>query len=254
MTAVDLTFQESGSGDPVVLVMGLGAAGEAWQPHTDAWSRTYRCISVDNRGTGSSPAPDGPYTTRAMADDIALLIGRLDLGPVRVVGLSMGGAIAQELALAHPELVQRLVLVATWARCDSYTRQLLELLASVREQAEPATFTALLQTIIWTPEWFDLHLAELRAEQEHAEPMSRSAFVAQVAACTTHNTIARLRDIAVPTLVTAGSADVFIRPGMTAEVAAGIPGAQLEVFDRGGHTHHWEHLDRFNDLVERWLA
>ena len=188
-----------------------------------------------------------------MADDLAQLIHRLGLGPVRVVGLSMGGAIAQELALARPELVRRLVLVATWAWCDNYTTELLELLASVRRHSDPATFTALLQAVIWTPDWFSAHLADLTKEREQPLAMPQAAFEAQIAACATHDARDRLGQIDVPTLVTAGSADMFIRPGLTAEVAAG-PGAELEVFDGGGHTHHWEHLDRFNDLVERWLA
>jgi pimeloyl-ACP methyl ester carboxylesterase len=254
MSAVDLSFEESGTGEPLVLVMGLGAPGAAWQPHVDAWSRRYRCIAVDNRGTAGSPAPAGPYTTRMMADDVARLIHRLGLGRVRVVGLSMGGAIAQELALAYPELVERLVLVATWGRCDRYTALVLELLASVRAQADPETFTALLQAVIWTPEWFDTHLDELLKEREQPSAMSQAAFEAQVAACATHDAAERLHEIGVPTLVTAGSADIFIRPELTAEVAAAIPGAQLEVFDGGGHTHHWEQLDRFNDVVERWLG
>jgi pimeloyl-ACP methyl ester carboxylesterase len=254
MSTVDLAFTESGEGEPVVLVMGLGAPGDAWQPHVDAWSRSFRCIAVDNRGAGASPAPDGPYTTGELADDVACLVRRLDLGAVRVVGLSMGGAIAQELALAHPELVERLVLVATWARCDHYTAELLQVLSSVRAQADPATFTALLQAVIWSPEWYDVHLDDLRKEREQSAVMSQSAFDAQVAACTTHDAWDRLSEIAVPTLVTAGSSDLFIRPRVTAEVAGGIPGAELEVFEGGGHTHHWEQLDRFNDLVERWLA
>lgn len=249
-----LTVEESGTGEPVLLVMGLGAAADAWRPHTDAWSRSYRCIAVNNRGAGTSPAPEGPYSTRLMADDLAQLIHRLELGPVRVVGLSMGGAIAQELALAHPELVRRLVLVATWARCDNYTTELLELLASVRRQTEPATYTALLQAVIWTPDWFGAHLADLSKEREQPLAMSQAAFEAQVAACATHDAHDRLGQIGVPTLVTAGSADMFVRPALTEEVAAGIAGAELEVFEGGGHTHHWEYLDRFNDLVERWLA
>jgi pimeloyl-ACP methyl ester carboxylesterase len=254
MSVVELAVEESGSGDPLLLVMGLGAAGDAWRPHTDAWSRSFRCLAVDNRGTGASPAPDGPYNTAEMADDLAGLVRRIGAGPVKVVGISMGGAIAQELALRHPELVERLVLVATWARCDTYTTEVLRLLAEVRADVPGATFVTLLQTLIWTPEWFAEHLAELQLDRDQASSMSRQAFDAQVAACTTHDAIDRLHLIDKPTLVTAGSADIFIRPALTAEVAAGITGAELMVFEGGGHTHHWEQLDLFNERVERWLA
>lgn len=253
MNPVELSFDESGTGEPLLLVMGLGAAGAAWQPHVDAWSRSFRCLAVDNRGTGASPAPDGPYSTAEMADDLACLVLRLGVAPVKVVGISMGGAIAQELALRHPELVERLVLVATWARCDTYTSEVMALLTAVRASADRVTFTALLQALIWSPEWFASHLGDLQKERVQPQLMAQQAFAAQTAACATHDAMGRLRAVAVPTLVTAGSADMFIRPALTAEVAEGIPGAELEVFEGGGHTHHWEQLDRFNELVERWL-
>jgi pimeloyl-ACP methyl ester carboxylesterase len=251
--AVDLIFSQDGTGNPLILIMGLGAAAEAWQPHTQAWSRSYCCVSVDNRGAGASPAPPGPYDTAMMSDDYARLITRLEVGAVPVVGISMGAAIAQQLALRHPDLVSRLVLVACWSRCDRYTTQLFELLTRVRAQADSETSTALLQTLIWTPDWFQTHAAELQAERRQPAPMSLPAFVAQAAACTGHNVCERLSEIQVPTLITAGSADALINPRLSVEVADRIPGARLEMFGESGHTHHWEQLDRFNDLVDRWL-
>jgi len=251
--AVDLNYFEDGTGDPLILIMGLGATAEAWQPHTQAWSRSYSCVSVDNRGTGASPAPPGPYDTATMADDYARLITRLDVGAVPVVGISMGAAIAQQLALRHPDLVSRLVLVACWSRCDRYTTQLFDLLTRVRAQADSETATALLQALIWTPNWFETHAAELETERRQPAAMSLPAFVAQAAACTAHDVYKRLSQIQVPTLITAGSADAFINPRLSVEVADRIPGARLEMFADSGHTHHWEQLDRFNDLVDRWL-
>jgi len=250
---VELAYQESGQGDPLLLVMGLGASGDAWLPHSSVWSRRYRCVVVDNRGAGRSPAPPGPYTTATMADDYARLIRRLGTAPVRVVGISMGGAIAQELALRHPHLVARIVLVATWARCDAYTAEWLSVLTGVRAQADSATARALLQSLIWTPRWFAEHLSELLDERATPSAMSQQAFESQATACASHNAYDRLHRIAVPTLVTAGAVDAFIHRDLSAEVAERIPGARLELF-AGGHAHHWEDLDRFNEMVEGWLA
>ena len=115
---IELAYTEHGDGEPLLLIMGLGADSSAWESHVAAYHKRYRCIAVDNRGVGASSTPVGPYSTGQMADDYAGLLEALDLGPVRVVGISMGGAIAQELALRHPELVERLVLVATWAKSD----------------------------------------------------------------------------------------------------------------------------------------
>lgn len=250
-----LAYQDVGHGEPVVLVMGLGASGAAWEPHTREWAKRYRCIEVDNRGAGGSPAPPGPYSTAQMADDYAELITDLDLGPVSVVGISMGGGIAQELALRHPTLVRRLVLVSSWARLDRYAAEIFTNLAAVRAQADRATFTRLLQLWIWNPDWFDGNGAALDAERDATGPaMAQHAFAAQAAACVGHDTVARLGSIAVPTLVTAGSRDVFTPLRFAYQLAEGIPGARLEVFDGLGHTHHWERLDAFNRLVEEWLG
>src|SRR5207244_2387917 len=121
-----------------------------------------------NRGAGASARPPGPYTTAMMADDCAALVRSLELGPVRVAGISMGGAIAQELALRHPELVRALVLSCTWARCDGYTRAVFEHFAAVRRAVSPAEFVRLLQLWIWSPSHVNAHEDDLRTAQEDA--------------------------------------------------------------------------------------
>src|ERR1700704_2583152 len=148
-----LAYREAGRGRPLLLIMGLGADSTAWEAHTQAWSRKFRCIAVDNRGAGASSAPAGPYTTAILADDYAELVTGLGLGAVPVVGISMGGAIAQELALRHPALVTRLVLVSSWARLDAHAAEIFASLGAVRAQVDRATFTRLLQLWIWDPGW-----------------------------------------------------------------------------------------------------
>jgi pimeloyl-ACP methyl ester carboxylesterase len=140
---ISLAYREAGQGQPLVLAMGLGADGGAWAPHVRAWARRFRCVAVDNRGAGASSAPPGPYSTAQLADDYAELITELGLGPVPVAGISMGGAIAQELALRHPALITRLVLVSSWARLDRYGAEVFASLSAVRAQADRATFARL---------------------------------------------------------------------------------------------------------------
>lgn len=246
-------FLDEGTGDPLVLLMGLGAPGETWRPHLDAWSRRFRCIAVDNRGAGATPIGAHPPTTRDLADDVAALIDRLGLGPVRVAGISMGACIAQELMLAYPGLVSRAVLVAPWASVPPSTAAVLEVLQRARSSGDARLFAALLRAIIWTPEWIDAHAAEEDAQLDTPPAMSVAAFAHQVHACASHDTLARLADVATPTLVTWGARDEFIRPELSARTAAAIPGAESVVFETG-HVHHWEELDRFNRVVEEWLA
>jgi pimeloyl-ACP methyl ester carboxylesterase len=252
--SVQLSHTECGAGPPLVLIMGLNAPGSAWEPHTEHWQRSFRCFSVDNRGAGSSPAPDGPYSTAEMADDYAVLIDRLRLGPVRVVGISMGGAIAQELALRHPHLVERLVLVATWARTDLYTQTILDLIVAVRKHTDPATFNAHLQSLVWTPRYFAEHPTDLLAARDDALSVGPAALEAQAEACARHDTFHRLSQIKVPTLVTAGDSDRFIPTEASRVVADHVPGARWALFARSGHVHHWEQLVRFNSLVEEFLS
>jgi pimeloyl-ACP methyl ester carboxylesterase len=279
---IELAYTEHGDGEPLLLIMGLGADGSAWEPHVAAYQERYRCIAVDNRGVGASSKPVGPYSTAEMADDYAGLIQALNLGRVRVVGISMGGAIAQELALRHPELVERLGLVATWARSDAYTQDVLTHFARSRAALSPQEFAQLLQLWLWTPEYVNQHLSELiQARQllglwlwepgyvnqhlsEVIEALARHveadvvqpqhAFEAQCEACITHDTLDRLDAIRVPTLVTAGDLDTLIRFPLSEQLQARIPGAQLQVFRGNGHVHHWEALDEFNRSTMEWLG
>ena len=257
VTAGDLRigYREVGEGPPLLLIMGLGADGSLWEDHVVALRSRFRCIAVDNRGAGASSKPEGPYTTAAMADDHAAVMRALRLDGAGVVGISMGGAIAQELALRHPELVSRLVLVSSWARCDAYLRELLANLAAVRAAAPSETFVQLLQLWIWAPDAFAARADEL-AQARAIDPsiMVRvKPFAAQAAACASHDALDRLGAIAAPALVTVGELDVFTPVRFSQELADRIPGAELRRFPGAGHVHHWEALDAFNDLLLGWL-
>src|SRR5450830_1485961 len=112
MIAAGVSYIDEGDGPPMILIMGLGAAANVWAPHASVWSLKFRCISVDNRGAGDSPLGAEPASTANMAQDVVRLMEALELGPSAVIGISMGAGIAQELALARPDLVRKLVLVA----------------------------------------------------------------------------------------------------------------------------------------------
>ncbi|BDZ47976.1 3-oxoadipate enol-lactone hydrolase [Frondihabitans sucicola] len=251
---VPLEHIERGAGNPLVLIMGLGAGADAWEAHIRSWSKRFRCIAVHNRGVSPSPNPAGPYSTAVMADDVADLIERMKLGRVTVVGISMGGAIAQHLALRHPNLVNGLVLTATWAETGPFSKAIFDALVDARQHLSEAAFTRLLQTIVWTPAGFERRLDELEAARTDPPSTTAESFASQVAACINHNTIDRLPDVAVPVLVTAGGQDRFVPLAESLRIQRDIPGADLDVFADSGHVHHWEELDRYNTLVERWIT
>lgn len=252
-----LHFTTRGRGDPLILIMGLGADGSVWEKHAQAYEQHFTCYLIDNRGVGASPKPAGPYTTAQMADDIAALMAAKGIVNARVAGLSMGGAIAQELALRHPARVRSLVLISSWARCTPYMKSVFAHFKAMRATTRLEDFMQLLQLWIWTPAYFAAHEQELRDACAEAglnpSPQSHPGFEGQCDACASHDALDRLGRIAVPTLVTVGDQDIFTPLACAEELQQGIPNARLRVFRGSGHVHHWECLERFNTETTQFL-
>ena len=151
---IGLAYEETGSGDPLILIMGLSARGALWEQHVEEYKKHFRCIITDNRGAGNSDKPEGPYTSRMMADDIADLIKQLKLDKAHVAGISMGGAIAQELAINYPGLIRSVILICTWAKFELHAARVFDHLKDMRRILAPADFMKLLQTWIFSPPLF----------------------------------------------------------------------------------------------------
>jgi len=254
---IRIHYEERGEGDPLLLIMGLGADGSKWEDHVRRFERHFRCILMDNRGVGLTDKLNGPYSTAAMAEDSAALLRALSIQRARVAGISMGGAIAQCLSLQHPDLVERLVIVSSWARCDAYAKTVFEHFAKTRAALSRSEFMQLLQLWIFTPAHYDAHLDDMLQGQADAaadpNPQPQHGFEAQCAACTNHDTFGRLGEIEVPTLITAGDADIFTPMGLAVQLHEQIRGSRLELFEGLGHAHHWEALDEFNETLASFL-
>jgi pimeloyl-ACP methyl ester carboxylesterase len=252
-----LAFRTRGRGDPLVLIMGLGADGTVWEEHVKAYEQHFTCYLIDNRGIGGSPKPAGPYTTAQMADDVAALMAAQGIAQARVAGLSMGGAIAQELALRHPARVRSLALVSTWAKCTPYMKNVFTHFKAMRATTRLEDFMRLLQLWIWTPGYLAAHEAELAEARRLAGlaefPQPQQGFEGQCDACIEHDTAARLGAITAPTLVTVGDQDIFTPLACSEALQQGIACARLSVFAGSGHVHHWECLERFNAETTRFL-
>lgn len=252
-----ICYQIRGEGEPLVLIMGFGADGNMWEKHVAEYEKHFKCIILDNRGVGKSDQPKGPYSTKMMADDTVAVMQDAGVDQARIAGISMGGGITQEIVLNYPEKVKSIALVSTWPRFNNYTKTVYENLKKLRRTSKPDDFMELLQLWIFAPPYYEYGLNKLKQGQEEAinnpTPQSREGFEGQLDACIRHDTISRLGEIKVPTLITVGEMDIFTPPAFSEELHKGIKGSQYLSFPEGGHVHHWEDLKRFNNVTTEFF-
>ena len=250
---IELWTERRGQGPDVLLIGGLGDTVESWQFQLDGLSERYLLTAFDNRGAGRTPLPEGRLSATTMADDAAALLRTLEVPSAHVVGYSMGSAIAQELALRHPELVRSLVLMSTYARPDALWRAQLVFWRWLAEVApsERAFFEAFF-TWVYTPRAHADGTVGRIVEEALAFPHKQSveAFQAQVDVCLAHDAADRLPGIAAPTLVLSGELDIILPPRFGRSVTAEIPNARFEVMPGEAHQPFQEVPEEFNARVE----
>jgi 3-oxoadipate enol-lactonase len=236
-------------GTPVVLVMGLGSDSSAWLFQLAALAPRHRVLVFDNRGAGRSEAPDIPYTTREMAEDLLGLLESLGVERAHLLGLSMGGAIVQEAVLARPERVASLQLHATWAGPHPYFQALVAAVRLARLHFDRESFYRALSVWLFTPACFATRpeVIELvvRWATDHPYPMAPHAHRRQIEAVLLHDARDRLHLVRCPTLVTVGHEDLITPPVLAEELAHRIPGARFLRLP-GGHGVLWEAPEAFN--------
>jgi len=253
---ISLAYDVAGRGPPLLLIGGLSADRIFWglcRPHL----ADFATLCFDNRDMAPSGLASGPYTVADMARDALAVMDAAGIARAHVLGHSMGGAIAQELALMAPERVDRLILANTFADQDGYSRELLALLTRLRREiADPATFVSVLAT-------FTLGRATLA--QVPLETIARGAlaagpfqdqagFARQAQACAAVDTRARIGAITAPTLVLYTQDDRFFAPPFAARLADAIPGARLMEIAGAGHCPMVEVPEAFATAVRAFLA
>jgi 3-oxoadipate enol-lactonase len=243
-------------GPAVLMIQGLGTDSRGWALQRLAFGRRYRCYTVDNRGTGRSDRPPGPYSLEVMARDALAVLDTEGVDRAHVVGASMGGVIAQIIGVLHPQRTRSLVLACTACRHHEWRRELLQEWADAVDEGGMAALGD--EALEWLvgPRlrkrfgiWLNL-LARILLQQP-PEP-----FIAQVGAIldATDELRAELVTIRVPTLVITGSQDSLTPVGDAEELAELIPRARLEVIPGAAHGLMVEAPNGFNDAVLRFLA
>jgi pimeloyl-ACP methyl ester carboxylesterase len=252
----EIFFVEQGEGFPLVLIHGLAGDHSAWTPQLPRLAEQYRTIAFDNRGAGQSTQRDEPASTEDLARDTLALMDALAVERAHVVGRSMGGAVAQHMALLAPERVESLVLLASFARLDPLG---MRVLTNMREVLE------------WTGSWaaHARHSVQnfVSADffNERPEDVARiegliggetrlqACYVRQNHACLEHDTVDRLAEIHCPTLIMGGGRDPICSPTATSWLGR-IPDSETVLFEDSSHFFLLEEPERFMTTLEDWLG
>jgi 3-oxoadipate enol-lactonase len=253
-------YDDYGAGHPVLFMSGLAGTRLGWWKQIEPFATKFRVVNLDNRDAGDSGLGTGPYTIADMSEDTAGVIENLNLGRAHVIGISMGGMIALELAIRHPERVDKLVLVATTAGGPTGVHAKPEIAALLIRAGEESLETRTRRT--FTAIAGEGHMAAHPEDLEQivknslAKPMSLESYQRQLGACLDHwskGVADRLSQITAPTLVVHGDGDPLIPYPNGQSLAAHIAGARLITFPGVGHISMIESPERFNREVIQFL-
>jgi pimeloyl-ACP methyl ester carboxylesterase len=257
---VNIYYEVHGKGEALVLVMGYGGSSAWWFPQVPVFSRQYRVVAFDNRGTGQSDKPDMPYTMEMMAADVAGLIENIGIKAAHIFGVSMGGMIAQHFALSYPEKVISLVLGCTMcggphsiianaeAMSALFDMERMQRLTPEESMRELLPFLFSQEFINSNRVFIEQFIAKTT---EYVTPLH--SYVSQAAAIGEHDTYERLPEIKAPTLVIAGDADRVIPIENSRLLASRIPQAELVILKKMGHGFWVEAETEANKVVLDFL-
>ena len=252
-----LYYEVHGEGEPLLCVMGLAADTLSWALNVPGFAERHRTIVFDNRDVGQSSIADAPYEVSDMAQDALALADELELESFHLLGVSMGGAISQQLALAAPERVRTLTLAVTFASGGAYARELSRVWAARRQAISREQHVDELMLLCFSEELYENeefigYIRQMMLSNPHPQPPE--AFARQLAAASSHDARDRLGSLSMPVHVIGAEHDILVPVWKSHEVAELIPGARLTVVERAAHGVNTERAQEFNTLVLDFIA
>jgi pimeloyl-ACP methyl ester carboxylesterase len=254
---IKIYYESQGEGQPLLLIAGLGATHHLWELQVPSFARWHQVVTFDNRGSGDTDKPAEPYSISLFADDTAALMDAVGIERAHVYGQSMGGLIAQEFALRHPQRLRGLVLgCTTFGGPNSVlpSPQAAALLSGMPNLPEDQAVDRVLE-LFYSPRYRREHADEARQRIQSYFPLRTppDAYARQLVACLTSDTYDRLPEITAPTLVINGAEDALIPAENSRIMAQRIPAAELVLFPEVGHLFFHEVPEEADAAVADFL-
>lgn len=247
VNGIDIHYEIGGEGPPLLLISGLGQNAAAWAQVLPRFRAHFRTLVFDNRGTGRSSVPAGPYPVDMLADDAAALLDRLEIPVTAAVGWSLGGSVLQSMLIRHGAKLSKAVLLNAFPHYTELQNVWLDaLIALRRSDASPLAKAAFGMPWGLTPLILSDHalaMSAVHAAVADPHPTSNAGFEAQAAGLRVYDSRPRLGEVRKPTLVLAGAEDVLTPVAQSSEIATLIPDATLRVIGKGGHRMIVEYPD-----------
>ena len=255
VNGVTINYEVHGQGEPVVLIGGLGSQMQSWATQVPIYSKHFKVVIFDNRGSGKSDKPEEGYSTADMAEDTAGLMDALDIDSAHIVGKSMGGMIGQWLAINHPERVNKLVMGCSSASRDEVGNEILRMGREIATNLGTKAVWLMALYLGYTREYIEENIGSIKEVMSSVpeNPDALKGYLGQSYACEGHNTVEHLKNIRSQTLVMLGETDLIASPKRSQVLAEMIPDAELKVFSGVGHGFWRERQRQVDELVMDFL-
>jgi pimeloyl-ACP methyl ester carboxylesterase len=253
INGLDINYQVKGQGESLVMITGFTGNLQNWIFQTPTFKKQFQVITFDNRGSGKSAKPEGPYSAKMMAEDTIALMDYLGVKKAHILGFSLGGSIAQEIAINFPERVNKLILVGSWSNNNDELIGLTADLKGVMRLPAQRISSSVMSLAINKTLYRIIFLPFINMVNRRMGAAAYPGILGQRDACLAHNTSDRLNRIIVPTLIMVGMKDRCIKPASSEVLSKQIPGAKLLKFDNAAHVIFLEMSRRFNREVLNFL-
>ena len=254
---INIHYQIHGSGEPLILISGLGGDLNFWQTSLEVLSKSYQVVIFDTRGSGKTDAPEGPYSMEIFADDLSGLMDGLEINKAHILGFSMGGAVALTFAQRYPHRTSKLILAASFATMNPQVRLFLDAVLVVYEiNRSSKQMFDLIAPWLFSADFLSKTENRIYLNYDESEPDEQSfeAWQSQYIAQQQFDISCALSDISAPALIMVGEQDRLAHLEDSQNLAAGIFNSELVVIPGSGHLINFEQPALFHQSIIDFLS